>query len=65
MREVIAAVERRLGKTLRIDWRPARPSDVPTSVVSIERAQASLGWTPKTSFEDGMNQTIAWWRNRT
>jgi UDP-glucose 4-epimerase len=65
VREVIAIVERRLAKTLRIDWRPARPADVPTSVVSIEQARACLGWTPKTSFEDGVDQTIAWWRSRT
>jgi UDP-glucose 4-epimerase len=64
VREVIATVERRLAKFLRIDWRPARPGDVPTSVVSIERARTLLGWTPKTSFEDGVKQTIAWWRSR-
>jgi UDP-glucose 4-epimerase len=65
VREVIAAVETQLATRLRIDWTSARSGDVPTSVVSIERARTCLGWTPKTSFEDGMNQTIAWWRSRT
>jgi UDP-glucose 4-epimerase len=64
LREVIGAIESLLGKPLRIEWRAARPVDVPASVVSIERARESLGWAPKTSFEDGLRHTIAWWRDR-
>lgn len=65
LREVIAATERQLGKTLRIEWRPARSVDVPTSVIAVERAREVLGWVPKTSFEEGLKETIAWWRSRT
>lgn len=64
LREVIATIERQLGKTLRIEWKPARPVDVPTSVIAVERAREVLGWVPKTSFEDGLKETIAWWRSR-
>ncbi len=62
--DVIAAIERQLGKTLRIEWKPARPVDVPTSIIAIERAREVLSWVPKTSFEEGVNETIAWWRSR-
>jgi len=65
LREVIAAIEQQLGKTLRIEWKPARPVDVPTSVIAVERAREVLGWVPKTSFEEGLKETIAWWRSRT
>ena len=65
LREVIAAIERQLGKRVRIEWRPARLVDVPTSVIAIERAREVLGWVPKTSFEEGLRETIAWWRSRT
>jgi UDP-glucose 4-epimerase len=65
LREVIVAIERQLGQTLRIEWKPARPVDVPTSVIAVERAREVLGWAPKTSFEEGLKETIAWWRSRT
>jgi UDP-glucose 4-epimerase len=65
LREVIEAIERQLCKRVRIEWRPPRLVDVPTSVIAIERARKVLGWVPKTSFEEGLRQTIAWWRSRT
>lgn len=64
LREIIAAVETKLGRRLEIIWKPGRPLDVPTSVLSIDRAKSVLGWKPKTSFEHGLEQTIAWWRER-
>jgi UDP-glucose 4-epimerase len=64
LREIIAAIETQLGHKLAINWRSGRPIDVPTSVLSIERAQSMLDWKPKTVFELGLAQTIAWWRER-
>lgn len=64
LREVIGAIELKLGAQLPITWKPSRPIDVPTSVLSIDRAKAALGWSPKTSFEEGVEQTIDWWRYR-
>jgi len=65
LREIIAAVEKKLARKLEIIWKPGRPIDVPISVLSIDRAKSVLGWNPKTPFEDGLEQTIAWWRERT
>ena len=31
-------------------------------VVSFEKAKNVLGWGPSTSFTDGINQTIDWYR---
>jgi UDP-glucose 4-epimerase len=64
LREAIAAIERLLGVRLRIEWSAGRPIDVPVSIVAIERARATLGWTPKTPFETGLAATIEWFRNR-
>lgn len=63
LREVIASLEATLGKALNIQWKPARRLDVPISVLAIDRARDVLGWTPKTTFDDGLNKTIAWWRS--
>jgi UDP-glucose 4-epimerase len=65
LREIIAALEAQLGRRIEINWKPGRPIDVPTSILSIERAGKLLGWAPKTPFEQGLEQTIAWWRERT
>jgi UDP-glucose 4-epimerase len=62
--EVIAAIERLLGTRLKIDWRPGRPVDVPTSVMAIDRARDSLGWQPKVPFEVGLKKTIEWAHER-
>jgi UDP-glucose 4-epimerase len=60
LREIIAAVERVTGTKLRLLWRPGRPLDVPVSVVAIELAARTLGWTPQTPFEAGLERTLAW-----
>lgn len=62
LRDVIAAIERTMGIRLRLEWKAGRPLDVPVSVADIARARDSLGWTPRTSFEDGLRQTIEWAR---
>jgi UDP-glucose 4-epimerase len=64
LREVMSAIEQVMGTTLKIIWKPARPVDVPVSVVAVERAKELLHWAPKTSFENGLEQTIKWWQSR-
>jgi UDP-glucose 4-epimerase len=64
LREIIASIEAQLGGALDISWTPGRPIDVPTSIMAIERARDVLGWTPKTPFEKGLEQTVAWWRTK-
>jgi len=62
LREMVSRVEVRLGKKLKLVWKDARPSDVPVSIVSNVRAREALGWEPKTPLDEGLDQTIAWWR---
>lgn len=60
LRDIIAAIERQMSKKLDLRWKPGRPLDVPVSVVAINRAAETLGWLPRTGFETGLEQTIAW-----
>jgi UDP-glucose 4-epimerase len=62
LRDVIASIEKLLKAKIDITWKERRSMDVPTSIVSIERARDVLGWTPATPFETGLERTIAWWR---
>jgi UDP-glucose 4-epimerase len=63
VRDVLRAIENSLRLKLNIIWKGERAVDVPISTLSIRRAQEMLGWSPKTSFESGIEQTISWWRD--
>ena len=41
---------------------PARPGDVYQISLDSSKAVQELGWTPKTSLEDGLNQTVEYFR---
>ncbi len=45
-----------------IEWDPSKPSGDPVRLLSIQRAEDSIGWRPKTSLRAGIQQTIAWYR---
>lgn len=64
LRDVISAIELCLERKIRIDWRPGRSIDVPVSVVAIDRARDTLGWTPRTPFDVGLRKTLTWWQGR-
>jgi UDP-glucose 4-epimerase len=51
VREVIAAVERASGRSLPVEVRPRRPSDVASMVADNSRIQR-LGWTPQNDSLD-------------
>jgi nucleoside-diphosphate-sugar epimerase len=59
--EVIAAVERKLGRRAAIERRPAHPADVPRTAASIEKARRLLGWEPRVPLAEGVARTVAWY----
>lgn len=64
LRDVIVAIEAQLGVKLAVRRTEGRLIDVPVSVLAIDRARDVLGWRPRTRFEVGIEQTLAWWRAR-
>ena len=48
-------------KDLNVQNAPARQGDVKHTLASIEDTTFALDWTPQTSFEDGLEQTLKWW----
>ncbi len=59
----IAEVVRDLANPLlAIEFVASRPGDYAGREVSGAKAKALLGWTPTTSFEDGMQRYVDWWR---
>lgn len=52
----------RLGKPASLKAHvPERPGQVDRHVGSTEKAERLLGWTARTSFEEGLDRTIAWY----
>ena len=41
---------------------PERPGQVDRHIGSTEKAARLLGWRARTSFEDGLDRTVAWYR---
>ncbi|MDP9284144.1 MAG: dTDP-glucose 4,6-dehydratase [Actinomycetota bacterium] len=42
---------------------PERPGQVDRHLGSTEKAERLLGWRARTSFEDGLERTVAWYRD--
>ncbi len=58
--EVIDAIEQVTNRSVERRYFKARTFDVPKSVLAIERAKASLGWSPRTDFLEGLARTRDW-----
>lgn len=59
LNDVIAILQKQLGRPVAIERAPARPFDVPVSVLDPERARRELGWKPRVSIEEGIARTVA------
>ena len=60
LNEMIAMLERTLGRAVVRNFRPGRAFDVPTSVLDNSLAQSELGWAPIVALEDGIGRTLDW-----
>jgi UDP-glucose 4-epimerase len=63
LNEILTAIEASVGWKVERRYLPARPFDVPTSVLDVRRAAEDLGWKPKVSLQEGIVRTIAWARS--
>ena len=60
--EMLAAVERALGKKAVLDRQPEQPGDVRTTWADITKAKTRLGYEPKVQLEEGVERFLEWWR---
>lgn len=59
---LVDTLNRILGTTISARHGPARAGDIRRSIARIDRACADLGYAPKVAFEDGLQRTLAWYR---
>lgn len=58
LNEIILFMESALDKKAERRYHESRSFDVPTNILSIERARKELGWAPEHSFASGLKKTI-------
>ena len=60
LKDLIAAIEKALGKKAKINRLPEQPGDMPLTCADISKARKLLGYNPKTKFEDGLPRFVDW-----
>jgi nucleoside-diphosphate-sugar epimerase len=64
IKDVIARIGESIGRPelIRFGALPPRGDDPPTILADVRRLTEEVGWTPRISLDQGLEQTIAWWR---
>ena len=60
--ELIAAIEKALGKKAIINRLPEQPGDVKQTYADVTKAQKELGYSPKTEVSTGLADFVRWLR---
>ncbi|MBW8864486.1 MAG: SDR family NAD(P)-dependent oxidoreductase [Verrucomicrobia bacterium] len=60
--ELIALIEKALGKNAVIDRQPLQPGDVPITYADISKARERLGYQPQVKVEKGIPLFVDWFR---
>lgn len=60
LNEMIATIEKVLGKKAKIERLPMQPGDVDRTVADITKAKRLLNYNPQTTFEEGIRKFIEW-----
>jgi UDP-glucuronate 4-epimerase len=64
LRELIALLERELGREALIERQPMQPGDVPQTFADISKARRLLNYNPQTQIEEGIRRFVAWFEKQ-
>lgn len=59
---IIEMLEQRLGKKAKVEHKAFHKADIKTTSADITKARERLGWTPKVDLEEGIDASVAWYR---
>ena len=60
LNDLIAAIEKELGRKANINYLPEQPGDVPLTCADISKARRLLGYHPDTPLSAGLPRFIEW-----
>jgi len=61
--DMYSKIKNILNSNLLAEHRDERFGDVKNSMADISKAKSSIGYTPEFSFDEGLTQTINWFKN--
>lgn len=61
--EIIKLINQILGRNVKPTYQPNRAGDVKHSLASIDLAKKIIGYEPVVSFQDGLRNAIAWYKD--
>lgn len=64
LNEFISIVEKFLNKKAKKEFINRQKGDVPITYADISKAKKMLGYEPKVSFEEGIEQTVNWFQKK-
>jgi len=62
--ELAEQIAELVGFSGRIEWDAARPDGQPRRRLDVTRVHKLLGWRAKVELREGLERTIAWWREQ-
>jgi UDP-glucuronate 4-epimerase len=60
--DLIKKFEKTIGKPAKIEYASAHPADMSASWANVEKAKQMLGWSPKVSLDEGIQQVVNWYQ---
>ena len=60
--ELAEKIKQKINPNLEIRYEPLPEDDPLQRQPNIQKAKSQLNWTPKTSFDDGLDITIKWFK---
>jgi UDP-glucuronate 4-epimerase len=64
LKDLIAAIEKALGRKAKINQLPEQPGDVPLTCADVSKARRLLGYKPATQLNAGLLRFIDWFLHR-
>jgi nucleoside-diphosphate-sugar epimerase len=66
VRTLVEMIARLVGGNPIIEWGaiPDGPQDAPALTADVRKLKQATGWAPSFTLEEGLCQTIAWWKGR-
>jgi nucleoside-diphosphate-sugar epimerase len=62
IRELVETITRLTGFRGRLEWDASKPDGQPRRKLDVERARREFGFTAEVQLEEGLRQTIEWYR---
>jgi UDP-glucuronate 4-epimerase len=62
--ELIALIEKHVGKPARMEHKPLQPGDVSITYADIDHARKLLGYAPRFSMDEGIARFVEWYNTK-